>query len=149
MGSRWWFDHGPETEVLAARPDGLRNVLGLRGRQHKNDMVRRLFQCLQQGIEGGVGNLVRFVENINLEAVARGTVARGLTQFPDFVDAAIGGGVNLDYVDGVAGTNLRAGFADAARLRRPVYRLSLRKTGNSVPRPECAPRWFFQCRDGR
>ncbi len=125
--------------MLAARANRLRNVLRLRSREHENDMVRRLFQRLQQGVESGVGNLVRFVENINLEAVARGTVARSLAQFADFVDAAIGGGVDLDHVDRVAGANFGAGFADAARLCHRLVAF-FKMTGNSRPRPECAPR---------
>ena len=103
--------------MLAARADGLRNILRLRGRQHEDDVAGRLLQRLQQSVEGGVGDLVRFVENVDLEAVARGTIAGGLAQFADFVDAAVGGGVDLDDVDGVSGPNLGAGIADAAWLR--------------------------------
>jgi hypothetical protein len=33
-------------------------------------MIRRFFQSLEQGVEGSVGNLVRLVENVDLEAVA-------------------------------------------------------------------------------
>jgi hypothetical protein len=109
--------HGAETEMLAARADGLRNVLGLRGRQHEDDVIGRLFQRFEQGVESGVGDLVSFVENVNLETVAGGAIARGLAEFADFVDAAVGGGVDFDDVDGVAGANFGAGFADAAGLR--------------------------------
>ena len=31
--------HGVKAEVLAARADGLRNVLGLRGRHHEDDVA--------------------------------------------------------------------------------------------------------------
>jgi hypothetical protein len=60
---------------------------------------------------------VSFVENVNLEPVASGTIACGLAKFTDFVDAAVGGGVDLDYIDGVSGANLGAGFADSTRFR--------------------------------
>ncbi len=63
---------GAKTEVLAARADGLRNVFGLRGREHEDDVVGRLFQRLEQGVEGRVGDLVGFVENVDFEAVAGG-----------------------------------------------------------------------------
>ena len=76
----------------------------------------RLFQRLQQRIEGGVGDLVRLVEDVDLEAVARRTIARGLAQLANLVDAAIGGRVDLDHVHRVAGANLDAGIAHAARL---------------------------------
>ena len=68
-------------------------------------------------VEGGVSDLVGFVEDINLKAITRRLVTCGFAQFADFVDAAVGSGVDLDHVDSIAGTNLRAGFANAARLR--------------------------------
>ena len=76
----------------------------------------RFLQRLQQGIESRIGNLVGFVENVNLEAVARRTVTRGFAQFANLVDAAIGGSVDFDYIHGISGANLGAGFADSARL---------------------------------
>ena len=108
---------GVEAEVLAARADGLGNVLGLGGGHHEDDVLGRLFQRLQQGVEGGVGDLVGFVEDVDLVAVAGGAVAGGVAQLADLVDAAIGGGVDLDDVDGVAGANFDAGVADARRAR--------------------------------
>ena len=60
-----------KTEVLAARADGLRNVLRLRGGHHEDDVRRRLFQSLEQGIEGRICNLVCFVEDINFVLIAR------------------------------------------------------------------------------
>ena len=111
-----------KAEVLAARADGLRNVLRLGGRHHEDDVRRRLFQRLQQRVEGRLGNLVRFVEDVDLVAVARRSVARRIAQLANLVDAAIGGRVDLDHVDGVALANLDAGVADAARLRRRALR---------------------------
>src|SRR5580698_9041715 len=49
-----------------------RNVFGLRGGEHEDDVVGWLFQRFEQGVECGVGDLVSFVENINLEPVAGG-----------------------------------------------------------------------------
>src|ERR1700686_556492 len=69
---------------------------------------------------------MRFVENVNLEAIARRAIARRLAQFANLVNAAVGGRVDLDYVDRVSGANLGAGFANAARLRhRPVGRAAI------------------------
>ena len=102
--------------MLAARADGLRDILGLGGGHHENDVAGRLFERFEQGVEGGVGDLVGLVENVDFETVAGGAIAGGVAEFADFVDAAIGGRVNFDHVDGVAGANLGAGIADAARL---------------------------------
>ena len=82
----------------------------------KTTCVRRLLEGLEQSIEGGVGDLVGLVEDVDLVAVARGAIAGGIAQFANLVDAAVGGGVDLDDVDGDAPANLGAGVADAAGL---------------------------------
>jgi len=51
-----------KAEMLAARPDGLRNVLRLGRGHHEDDMRWRFFQRLQQCVESRIGNLVRLVE---------------------------------------------------------------------------------------
>ena len=109
------FD-GAKAEVLAARADGLGNVLGLRGGQHEDDVVGRFFQSFEQRIESRVSDLVSFVENVDFEAIAGRAIAGGFAEFANFVDAAVGGGVDFDYVDGIPGANFGAGFADAAGL---------------------------------
>ncbi len=68
----------------------------------KMTCVGRLFEGFEQGVEGGVGNLVGFVEDVDFVAVAGGCVAGGVAEFANLVDAAVGGGVDLDDVDGVA-----------------------------------------------
>ncbi len=110
--------YGVEGVMLRPRADGLRDVLRLRGRHHEDDMVRRLFERLEQRVEGGVGDLVRLVEDVDLVAVARRAVAGGVAQLANLVDATIGGGVDLDDIDGRAGTNFGTGIADAAGLGR-------------------------------
>ncbi len=125
--------HGAKTEMLAARADGLRNIFRLGRRQHEHDMAGRLFQRLQQRIEGGIGDLVGFVENVDLEAVARRTIARRLAQFADLIDAAIGGGVNFDHVHGIAGPDFGTRLADPARLRdRLVRRPAVQRHGQDA-----------------
>ena len=109
---------GVKAEVLAARADGLRNIFRLGRRHHEDDVRRRLFEGLEQGIEGGLGDLVGFVEDVDLVAVAGGRIARSVAQLANLVDAAIGGRVDLDHVDGVALANFDAGVADAAGLGR-------------------------------
>ena len=51
-----------------------------------------------------------------LIAVAGWAITRGVAQFADFVDAAIGGSVDLDHIHRVPGANLGAGLANSARL---------------------------------
>ncbi len=109
------FD-GVEAEVLAARADSLRDVLGLGGGHHEDDVIRWLFEGFEERVEGGVGDLVGFVEDVDLVFIARGAVARGVAKLTDFVDAAVGGGVNFDDVDGVALADFEAALADVAGL---------------------------------
>ncbi len=115
-----------KAEVLAARPDGLRNVFGLGGRHHEDDVGRRLLECLQQGIESCVSNLVCFVEDVHLEAIACGRVAGSVAKFAYLVDAAVGGSVDFDDIDSIALADFSAGFTYRAWLRRwPLGRANL------------------------
>ena len=111
---------GVKAEVLAARADGLRNVLRLRGGQHENGPLWRLFQRLQNGIEGGFRDLVGFVEQKYLVAVARRLDGGLGADRAHIVNAAIGGGVDFNKIEGlhrlVAGLGLAAGNALQARL---------------------------------
>ena len=73
------------------------------GAEDEDGPWRRLFDGLEQRVEGLVGDLVGFVDDEDLVAVARRLVADVFAQFAHFVDAAIGGGVDFDDVHGAAG----------------------------------------------
>ena len=64
----------------------------------KTTHSRRLLEGLQQRVEGLAGDLVRFVDDEDLVAVARGPVADVLAQLAHLVDAAVGGRVDFDHV---------------------------------------------------
>ena len=122
-----------KAEVLAARANRLRNVLRLGRRQHEDDVVGRFFERLQQRVEGSIGDLVRFVEDVDLEAVAGRAVACSLAEFADFVDAAVGGSVDFDDVDGVSRAYLGAGFANTAGLgNRMVFGSAIQRHGQDA-----------------
>ena len=121
---------GVKTEVLAARADGLRNVFRLRRGQHENGPLGRLFQRLQNGVEGGFRDLVCFVQQEDLVAVARWLHGRLGADGAHVVDAAIGGRVDFNKIEGLhrlvarfgraAGGDFAAGNAFQAGLcRRP------------------------------
>ena len=46
---------------------------------------------------------MRFIQNIDFEAIPSWTVARSFTQFADFIDTAIGGCVDLDHINRISG----------------------------------------------
>ena len=106
--------HGAEAELLAAGRDGGRDLVNFGGAQHEDHPFGRLLQRLEQRVEGFVGDLMRFVDDENLIAVARRAVAHVFAQLAHFVDAAIGGRVDLDHVQGVAGGDFQATGAFAA-----------------------------------
>ena len=119
--------------MLAARPDGLRNVLRLGGRQHEHDVSGRLFQRLQQRIERRVRDLMRFIQNVDFEAVARRTIPRPFAQLADLINAAVGCRVNFDDVHRIAGANFCARLAHPAGLRhRLVRRAAVQRHGQDA-----------------
>ena len=83
-----------KAEVLAARADGLRNVFRLGGCHHEDDVIGRLFQRFQQGIESRIGDLVGFVEDVDLVAIPCGRYRAAsrssrISSMPRFVAASI------------------------------------------------------------
>ena len=114
--------HRPEAEVLAAGANRLRDILRLGGGQHEDDVPGRLLERLQKRVEGRIGNLVCLVQDVDLEAVAGRPVAGSLAQFPDFIDAAVGGGVDFNHVHRVAAADFSAGVAHSAGLGNRLLR---------------------------
>jgi len=86
------------------------------GGQHELQVLGRLFQRLEQGVEGVLGELVRLVNHEDLEAADRGLVGCPLDQLADLVDAAVGGRVQLHIVDVAVGVDFAAGGAHPARV---------------------------------
>ena len=75
------------------------NLVRFGGAEDEDHPLGRLFQRLQQRVEGFAGDLVRFVDDEDFIAVARRPVAHVLAQLAHFVDAAIGRRVDFDHVD--------------------------------------------------
>ena len=105
-------------KMLAARLDGRGQFVRLRGRQHEERARGRFLQGLEQRVEGLRGQHVRFVNDEDLVAIARGQVAHRFPQFADFVDAAVGGGVNFLDVHGISRGDFHARRARAVGSHR-------------------------------
>ena len=88
-----------QIEALAARQDGDRDLPDLGGGEDELHMLGRLFQRLQQAVEGLRGEHVHLVDDVDLVAGDRRLVAHRLDDLADVVDAGVGGGVHLDDVD--------------------------------------------------
>ena len=86
--------------------------------QDEHDPFRRLFERLQQRVERFGRDLVRFVDDEDLVAVARRTIADVLPQLAHLIDAAIRRRVDLDHVHAVSRGDLLAARAFAAGVGR-------------------------------
>ena len=107
----------PEVEALTAAEDRRQHPLGVGGGQHEHHPRRRLLQGFQQGVEGCGGEHVALVHHIHLPARLHRREAGALDQLADVVHAGVGGGVDLDHIEGVAGGDRGAQLAHAAGLR--------------------------------
>src|SRR5512133_1456408 len=89
-----------EVEALAAGKDGNREFVGFGGGEDELDVFRRLFQCLQQGVEGVGGEHVDFVDDDDLVAAVGGEVLYAVAQFAHILDTIVGGAVDLEDIGG-------------------------------------------------
>ncbi len=108
---------------MRARADGADDLVRLRRREDEHDVLGRLLDDLQQGVEALRRDHVRLVEDEDLVPVARRGERRALAQVTGVVDAAVAGGVDLDDVERArpAAGELDARGAHAARdVRRPL-----------------------------
>ena len=114
----FWLD-APEGEALAAGEDGGRDLVKLRGGENEHQVLRRLLQDLQQGVEGREGQHVDLVDDIDPLFDSGGGVDGLVPQGPDLVHTVIGRGVQLQNVQKAAVLNAKAGGTGAAGV--PVH----------------------------
>src|SRR5437762_3441825 len=106
----------PEVEALHAREHRGRDVARVGRREHEDDVARRLLERLQQRVEGGLGELVDLVDDVDLVAAPCRRVLHVLAQRADLLDAAVRRAVDLEHVHEGAGQRLAADRARAAGL---------------------------------
>src|SRR4030095_5301509 len=95
-----------------------RQTMRLGGREDKFDRWRRLFERLQQSVEGIFGYLMHLVDNIDLESRFGRLVAHVLNALADFIDVASGRAFDFEDVDAISLSELVALRALIARRRR-------------------------------
>ena len=100
--------------MLAARSNRRRNLVSFCGAQNEHHPGRRFLNGFQQRVECFVGNLMRFINDEDLVAVARGAVAHVFAQLTHFIDAAVRCRIDFDDVYRAAALNLQTAGAHAA-----------------------------------
>ena len=124
-----------EVKALAAAEHGGRDLVRLGRGQDETGVRRRLFQRLEQGVKGAVGEHMHFVDDVDLVTALAGAKAYLVAQLADVVDTVVGGSVDLDQVDHAAFGDGDAGGALVAGTfglwRAAVQRLGqdARRTG--------------------
>ena len=99
-----------QIETLTTRKNGRQNLVHLCGRKDEFHMRRRLFQGLQQGIEGLIGQHVHLVDVVNFEFPLHRRVVDGVAQRTHFVDTVVGSTVDLDNIERCSFGNLQANW---------------------------------------
>ena len=107
--------HVLQGELQAARQHGDRQLLRVGGGEQKFHMGRRLFQGLQQGVEGTGGEHVHFVDQIDLEAPAARRVLHVVEQLTGVFDLGAAGRVHFDQIDETPFVDFPTYRAGAAR----------------------------------
>ena len=109
-------------KVLAAGPDGLRELVGFRRGEDEDDVIRRLLQGFQKGVKGLRGQHVHLIHDIHLVTpFCRGKLHL-VPQVPDFIHAPVGSRIDLHHIHQGTLGNPPARLASVARLRRRSLR---------------------------
>ena len=107
----------PEAVALAAGKDRRGDLLKLGRRKNEHQVLGRLFDNLQKGVEGGEGEHMHLVDDVDAFPGNRGGKHSLLPQVAHVVDTGIGGRIQLDdiqdasVVDAAAIAALVAGVA--------------------------------------
>ena len=88
-----------QIETLTAREHRHRHLADFGGRENELCVRRRLFQRLEQRVEGRARQHVHFVEDVDLVARAHRRVADRVVDLPHVVDTVMRGGIHLQYVE--------------------------------------------------
>ncbi len=100
-----------EVEALAAGEDGGEDAMGLGGGEDEDDVGGRLLERLEEGVEGGGAEHVHLVDDVHLDAQLSRGEGHPFEHGANIIHAAVGGGVELEDVEGAAGDDAFTGRA--------------------------------------
>ena len=104
----------PEGKALAARQDRGRHLMQLRRRQNEQQVLRRLLDDLEQGVERAQREHMHLVDDIHALFDLRRGIDGVVAQSTDAVHAVIRGGVDLQHIHARARIDAPAGGAAVA-----------------------------------
>ena len=107
--------HRPQIELQATRKHCNRHFLRIGRSQHKFEVLRRLFQRLQHGIECRVGQHVHLVDHEDLETPLHRLVHSLLEQTLHFIHTAVRGRIQFNVVGKATAINFSTCRANTAR----------------------------------
>ena len=87
-----------------------------RGREDEFDMLRRLFQGLEQSVKSLGREHMDFVDDVNFKTALRGLEFHIFPQVPYLINPAVGSTVHFEHIQAGALRDFLAGNAFAARL---------------------------------
>ena len=88
-----------QVEALAARQNRDRNFADFGRCKDEFHMGRRFFQCLQQAVEGLIGEHVHFIDDVDLVTRRNRAITHLFDDLANIVDTRMRGGVHFDHVD--------------------------------------------------
>ena len=107
-----------QIEALRARQHRHRHLADLGRREDELDVLARLFERLQERVEGALRQHVHFVDDEHPRTGYRGSVLSDTYNFAYVVDAGIGGGIQLHDVEMAALHDLGAVAAEHRHVER-------------------------------
>ena len=126
-----------QLEHLHARQHRLQHLLRIGGREEKLHMRRRLFQRLEERVEGALRQHVDFVDDPHLVARTHRRVGDLLLEVAHIVDRGVRSGIDLDHIHFTASLDPQATFALQARLNRGTA-LAVQRLGKDARRGRLA-----------
>ena len=116
-GGNIFLADAAEGKPLTTGQNSSRHLVKLGGSQDEQQMLRRLFNDLQQGIKRGNGQHVHLVDDVHTHFHLGRGIHRIVTQVADIVNAVVGSRIDLQHihagaaVDGTAGRTAITGIS--------------------------------------
>jgi hypothetical protein len=121
VGDQLCAREAAEVEARHPREDRRRELVDLGGGEDEGDVLGRLLEGLQQGVEGRAGEHVHLVDDVDLAAGGLRQVADLVAEVANVLDAVVAGAVDLDHVDRAALGDRGALVAHVARVDRRAF----------------------------